>query len=577
VSTVSLFTDTLADAQLDFQNEGLSILNGAPPCAPIVVDFRNRLHMFGDIPMRSPVGSVSVVQGSKYVVGSFDVDWDRCLEGKFLQLHGDCRTYEIDRVLPPVHGTSPPIQRLKLVEEYAGTTRNGSLYTICGHTNRWWWSEPYEPEFWPAASFLDIEPGDGDRIMGGCSNFGQLVICKRRKTYTVAWQETPLEVLCPTRVSSDIGCVGPRTFAQVESGTVWLAERGIALYDGRGVQHIQASDYINEIFTDPNNPRYVRKDINGRVIDAVGVFYPKRQQYLLLLPTVQTNRGCNLLLVWDIKCDAITLHEFCQEFQSMVVAKDSEGNQIVYAGDTNGFIWVLDVGDTDGAGTPGTTGTIQGSVSFAGFDDNGAAVLDDSSASFIEGGLPALAGLSGLTGFSGAISGSDLGLAGVCLSVRSGPEAPWTQRTIFGAQQTRLYVTPGWASGAIPQPGWEYMIGPIEFLALFKPTDFGSDDDTKRDWRCIVYHEPEDHDSFVRIDLLQDFQATDPNADIQLQQDGTTEGPRQVNLNYAFGKQVIPLSREVFTTMQVKLSQFAPESPVRLINFALCVEGRTSK
>jgi len=576
-NTTSLFTDTLADAQLDFTNEGLSILNGPPPCAPILVDFRNRLHAFGDIPLRSPAGTVSVVNGSKYVIGSFDVEWDRCLEGKFLQLSGDCRVYEIERVLPPVEGTSPPIQRIKLVEEYAGVTHHGAFYTICGHTNRWWWSEPYEPEFWPAINFLDIEPGDGDRIMGGCSNFGQLVICKRRKTYTVAWQETPAEVICPTRVSSDIGCVGPRTFAQVESGTVWLAERGIALYDGRGVQHIEASDYINEIFTDPDNPRYVRKDINGRVIDAVGVFYPKRQQYLLLLPTVQTDRGCNLLLVWDIKCNAITLHEFCQQFQSMVVAKDSDGNQRVYVGDTNGFVWLLDTGDTDGAGTPGATGTVQGTVTDGGFDDNGAAVLDDSTASFIEGGLPALAGLSGLPGFSGAINGGDLGLAGVCLYVRPDADSEWTQRTVFAATQTRLYVTPAWASDAVPAAGWEYMVGPIEFLALFKPTDFGSDDDTKRDWRVVIYHEPEDHDSFVRIDLLQDFQATDPNADIQIQADGTTVGPRQVNLNYTFGKQVMPVSREVFTTMQVKLSAFAPEAPVRIINFCLAVEGRTSK
>lgn len=575
-NVTSLFVDTFADAQLDFQNDGLSILNGPPPCAPIVVEFKDRLFMMGDIPLRTPTGTVSVVSGSKYVVGSFDVEWDRCLEGKFLQLDGDCRPYEIERVLPPVVGTSPAIQRLKLVEDYAGNTTSAAFYTICGHTNRLWFSEPFEPEYWPAISFIDIEPGDGDRIMGGCSNFDRLVICKRRKTYVLAFSDTPAEVFCPARVSSDIGCVGPRTFAQVESGTVWLAERGIALYDGRGVQHIEASDYINEIFTDPDNPRYVRKDINGRVIDAVGVFYPKRQQYLLLLPTVQTNRGCDLLLVWDIKCNAITLHEFCQQFQSMVVAKDADGNERVYVGDTNGFVWLLDVGGTDGAGTPGRTGTVQGTVSSAGFDDSGAAVLDDVAASFVEGGLPGLAGLSGLPGFSGAINGGDLGLAGVCLFVRPDENTPWTQRTIFAATQTRLYVTPAWASSATPSLGWQYLIAPIEFLALFKPTDLGSDDDTKRDWRVIIYHEPETADSIVKIELLPDFQDVDPDEGTQVQPDGAV-GPRQVNLNYAYGKQVMPVGRQVFNTIAVRLSQFAPEAPIRLINFALCAEGRTSK
>src|SRR5690606_319421 len=140
------------------------------------------------------------------------------------------------------------------------------------------------------------------------------------------------------------------------SGTVWLAERGLALFDGRSVQHVPESVMMNRIFVDPDDPNYVRRDRNGRVIEAVGIFYPKREQYLLLLPTVKTDRGCSLMLVWDTKLRNITLLEFCQQFLSMVLAKDAQGNERVYLGDANGFVWIYDVGDTDGVGSPNATG-----------------------------------------------------------------------------------------------------------------------------------------------------------------------------------------------------------------------------
>jgi hypothetical protein len=112
----------------------------------------------------------------------------------------------------------------------------------------------------------------------------------------------------------------------------------------------------------------VRRDRNGRVIEAVGVFDPKREQYLLLLPTVNTNRGCDMMLVWDVKMRNITLLKFCQQFLSMTVGKDSDGNERVYIGDTNGFVWIYDIGDCDGVGVPNATGTVRGDVSNAGVD-----------------------------------------------------------------------------------------------------------------------------------------------------------------------------------------------------------------
>jgi hypothetical protein len=587
IDDTTIFVDDMSDDALDFLNNSLSILNAPMPCVPIVVDFRNRLFGMGDIPNLATEGTVSVVNGSDIVVGDGEVDWNRCLEGKFIRIGSDCRSYEILRVMPPEEGQSPPIGRLKLVDVYEGSTDTGLTYEICGRPNRLYYSEPLEPEYWPAANFLDVEPGDGDRLMGAVSNFDRLVICKRRKTYVLTFRENPgIEVIVPSRISSDIGCIGPRTFAQVESGSVWLADRGLALYDGRTVMHVPESQNMNDIFTNPDNPNYVRRDRNGRVIEAVGIFSSTREQYLLLLPTVQTNRGCNLMLVWDVKLRNITLLKFCQEFLSMVEAKDAQGNSRVYLGDTNGFVWIYDIGDCDGVGFPNATGTVRGTVTFAGIDTTtGASVLDDSSATFIEGGIPGLADLSGVAGLSGSFGGGDMGLAGACVYTRrrgADYDEPWVQRTIYAATNERLYVTPQWGPDTPFDPTgqvtFEYMIGPIELDLLFKPQNYGTDDMSKRDWRQIVVHEVEQFASQLRIDLLPDFSSVDPEADTVVDPvtEETGEG-RVFRMDYAKGRQVKPVGRHVHFYMALRMRNFAPEEPIRVINHLLGVEPRVSK
>jgi hypothetical protein len=416
--------------------------------------------------------------------------------------------------------------------------------------------------------------------MGAVSNFDSLVICKRRKSYVLRFNDTPAEVTCPDRISSDIGCIGPRTFAQVASGSVWLADRGIAHFDGRSVQMVPESVMFDVFFTDPDNPNYVRRDTLGRVIGAVGCFYPKRQQYLLLLPTVQTVRGANLMMVWDTQLQNITVYTFCQEFLSMTLGKDSDGNERVYLGDANGLVWTFDVGDNDGAGTPGATGTVRGNITAAGIDPAlGASYIEDDTASFIEGGLPGLAGLSGVPGLSGAFDGTDLGLAGVCAFFRrrgADPDDAWDRRVVYAATPTRLFVTPAFTDDA-PTDEFEYMLGPIDWLAKFKPTNFGDDDTLKRDWRQVIVHEPEMVTSIVRVQLVPDFQLSDDEEDTVVAPDGSTGQGRTFDMAFPKGRQVQPVGRRLYNFEQVILSNFAPEQPIRILNHLLMVDPHTSK
>lgn len=264
----------------------------------------------------------------------------------------------------------------------------------------------------------------------------------------------------------------------------------------------------------------------------------------------------------------------------MTVGKDSDGNERVYLGDTNGFVWIFDIGDNDGVGRPGNTGTVRGTITDAGVDLTlGVSYIEDSTASFIEGGLPGLAGLSGVPGLSGAFDGADLGLAGVCVFYRArdaAPDDPWEQRVVFAATPTRLFVTPSFTTDA-PPAGWDYMLAPIDFMAKFKPTNFGDDDTLKRSWRQVLVHEPEMVSSIVRVQLIPDFQESDDDEGSIVAPDGTTGSGHTFDLSYPRGRQVRPVPRRLYNFEQVVLSNFAPEQPVRILNHLLMVDPHTSK
>lgn len=250
----------------------------------------------------------------------------------------------------------------------------------------------------------------------------------------------------------------------------------------------------------------------------------------------------------------------------MVVAKDGDGNQRVYLGDTNGFVWILDVGSTDGVGFPNATGTVRGTVTEAGFEGGtGASFLDDSGASFLVGGLPQLAALSGAEGLTPAFDGGDLGLAGACVFTRAADadlDDPWTERLAYAATDNRLYVTPGWGTDA-PSVGDDYMIGPINFAAIFKPSNYGTDDSLKRNWQQVLTYVPEEVATQLRIELREDFSSSDAE-ELTVSDEG-----RVFDLSFGRGRLTAPVGRLVHNYMQVRMSNFAPDEPVQILNHAL--------
>jgi len=122
------------------------------------------------------------------------------------------------------------------------------------------------------------------------------------------------------------------------------------------------------------------------------------------------------------------------------------------------------------------------------------------------------------------------------------------------------------------------MIGPIKFEAIFKPTDYGTDDMQKRDWREVVTHLPEAVASQLRVELLPDFLQSDPEELTILSGDPPEPGAGRIfDLSFKKGRQVAPVGRLIHNYQAVRLKNFAPEQPIRLLNHSLMVTPRTSK
>ena len=179
---------------------------------------------------------------------------------------------------------------------------------------------------------------------------------------------------------------------------------------------------------------------------------------------------------------------------------------------------------------------------------------------------------------SGAFEGSQMGLAGVCVHYRptnADKDDPWRVRTVYASTQTRLYVTPNWANDTPDDTTYEYMLGAINFQAIFKPKDYGTQDIQKRNWSHIIAYVPEAVATQLRVELLTDLEDTDQFEDtIQSGEPPVVGAGRVFDLSFAKGRQTQPIGIDVHAFMQTKMTNFAPEEPIRLLNQFFRMSGR---
>lgn len=189
-----------------------------------------------------------------------------------------------------------------------------------------------DPRNWDSTQQLSINDAGAGQITG-LRGFGRrLVILKE----TSAWAFTGDFLAGPQLGQySNVGCVAPATVAATPWGVIYLGARGLFLTDGQNPEPEELSL--------PIQPLFVSRETQHVYPNAVGVFVPRLQAYLLCLDPlasgqvlavfrliVQTPRGPSLRWAWA---------DWTFSFTAACTADGRDDDGDLYLGTLNGQLW----------------------------------------------------------------------------------------------------------------------------------------------------------------------------------------------------------------------------------------------
>lgn len=218
-----------------------------------------------------------------------------------------------------------------------------------------YWSNPSDPETWPAASNLTFRDADGDIISALSSIGNNLIIFKQNSTgmlSTVSQSVSGTVTLGPlTTISETIGCAGPLAVDKLPDGRIVFVSSHYHAYifDGNTFQDISKQPYpepgmfsaIRQGDTTTNSMVIVRVNpLKGLVY-----FFPYTGNYTGASPV----QGCYAynyienswvqLSYWDSAAPGVN------QFSSTIFAASAQQHQIkqgVYGGTSNGKVFFLE-------------------------------------------------------------------------------------------------------------------------------------------------------------------------------------------------------------------------------------------
>lgn len=100
------------------------------------------------------------------------------------------------------------------------------------------WSDPYQPYSIRPESFIEIRPGDGQRITGLVVLYGNLVVFKENCICRLAVQGGDPPISRVDVVADDVGCIAPNTLITIRNTVYFLSWQGLMMYDNNVVRHV---------------------------------------------------------------------------------------------------------------------------------------------------------------------------------------------------------------------------------------------------------------------------------------------------------------------------------------------------
>lgn len=225
----------------------------------------------------------------------------------------------------------------------AKTCATYGLYLVLGNTtessvalpSRVRWSDVNNTESFPANNYIDVEPNDGDRIVGLITFDDSVYIFKKRSIYRMlitgldgadAFQIRP--------VARNIGSWAKMSIKTIPNvGIAFLSQDTVYILNDDGLTPI--GDSIQRSLQDVNRLMWT---------NAVAEVYPKRYQYWLSMSEGGSQNDA--VFVYDYVQKSWTVYRGIKA-NMLAQAEDSNGNSILLSGDYLGNNYQQDTGTSD--------------------------------------------------------------------------------------------------------------------------------------------------------------------------------------------------------------------------------------
>lgn len=557
IAVSTTFTSTAADNDLPDPAQSISFVPpgnevGAPAYSVGEVH-NNRLYVAGGATFRR--GSADPAANNRIVgvsTGSDPyTDWSRACERMAFQFDGENEVYFVWRFAYAGDNTTSSNDELFLTEDYRGSNSGKTSYRIFPIPGMVYYCEEGQPTEWGADNFFSLEGAEGGEVTMLQSS-GDVLLCATR-TKTFVWDQSLQEqgvTSYAQPISNDIGCIAPKSSAEVRGVAFWLSEQGVVRRELGGRPEI-ISNQIQSLFTDPDDPDYIERDpVTQMASFARGVHYQPLQQYLLAVKSVNAKIGCDLILAYNYFFDTWDIFRLRSELMEWSWTADNDGNATLLFTDAFGVCHAWDRGSVDGAG-----------------DDQGGGLL--------VGQVVSATSLSATVSSTDALPTSGEGLKGAQFYVSSGPgKGQW--RTIIRNDTTTVYFneefdeTPTSASG--------YQIGAVEFEWNGKDSDLGVPGAIKTLRFLHVDHTTDGQGGRANVRVFSEFGSQPWDEVVEAERDDQLDASPINDPNFfdtaVQGRSQVSLRSASGYTLRLQIEANGPEKPLTVRRLAASLQVR---
>lgn len=197
-----------------------------------------------------------------------------------------------------------------------------------------------DPRSWDGYEYVDLTPGDGERIMG-MTQFDNYVIVFKESKFFVFYGTTynaSNDLGVPSfdfrTVDTGIGLAAPQALCVAPDGVYFLASNGV--YKTDGGPPVLVSALIEPLFTGEIPSSYADSAINFSAIDQARMMF-HQQQVFLAVPVGASSVNNRMLVfdprygwwtVWDLGASAMYSFPFTKANPRILFAKAAGGNDL---------------------------------------------------------------------------------------------------------------------------------------------------------------------------------------------------------------------------------------------------------